>query len=181
MNYYEHLKFAFSFAQFKNLPTSTRITHLAILYKWNAFRSPASFSLSDRELQSLTGLGSNAVTSAKRQLKNLGFIDFKATKAGTLYFLPQGENARFERQVNAPAEAKTLHSAVIPATKSNTKNTTTKTAREGTKILSFKPRNLSQRLENRKRLKIMPLRLFLLNNKFAFDIISENLVKEIFL
>ena len=47
--------------------------------------------------------------------------------------------------------------------------------------MTFKPRNLSQRLENRKRLKIMPLRLFLLNNKFAFDIISENLVKEIFL
>ena len=117
MNYFEHLNHAFAFATFKNLPVASRIAHLAILHKWNACKRPTSFLLTDRELQSLTGLSSsNAITAAKRQLKNFGLIDFKSSKAGTTYFLPQGDGARFGASGRAHSGAKTSATASISAT-----------------------------------------------------------------
>lgn len=136
MNYFEHLNYAFSIAQFKNLPTSTRITHLAILHKWNAFRRTASFSLSDRELQSLTGLGSSAITAAKRHLKNLGLIDFKATKAHTIYKVPS--NAHFESAVSAQTAQNSTQPPNFPTAKSkNNINEEEKSTREGGEDFEF--------------------------------------------
>lgn len=116
MNYFEHLNYAFSFATFKNLPATSRLSHLAILHKWNACKRPTSFLLSDRELQYLTGLSKDAVTAAKRQLKNLGLIDFKANKSGTIYFLPQGEQGRFKGSSQAQSGATNRAAADISYT-----------------------------------------------------------------
>mgnify|MGYP003571330797 CR=1 FL=1 len=126
MNYFEHLNYAFSFAQFKKLPVASRITHLAILHKWNAYRQPSSFSITDRELQSLTGLSSqSAITAAKRQLKNFGLIDFKSQKSGTIYFLPQGDSANFRSSsgaqsvANSSATGSTLTTQKVNVNKNN--------------------------------------------------------------
>lgn len=138
MNYFEHLNYAFSFATFKNLPVASRITHLAILHKWNACRQPHSFLLTDRELQNLTGLSSqNALTAAKRQLKNFGLIDFKAHKSGTIYFLPEGDRCKFERsdsaQLGANNSAQAQFSTTHKVTDNKNKNEKNN-AREGVQL-----------------------------------------------
>lgn len=137
MNYFERLNYAFSYAQIKNLPTSTRITYLTLIHKWNAFKQSASFSLSDRELQNLTGLSSNSITAAKRQLKNLKLIDFKAQKRGTIYFFPK-DNAHFNTSCNAQPDAKTANQASLttPSTNNNINKLNQIRARRG-EILEF--------------------------------------------
>lgn len=113
-DYFDHLNYAFTFWQIKALNSSARLTYLAILYKWNAFRRPTSFKLTDRELQNLTGLGSNCITSAKRTLKNLGLIAFKASKHETMYSLPDVRcNAENNARSNAPIVAKTAHGGLF--------------------------------------------------------------------
>lgn len=119
-DYFDHLNYFFKFAQSRNLPAPARITYLAILYQWNVFRRNASFSLSDRELSSLTGLSiGRPITTAKRQLKNLGLIDFKSNKHGTTYFFKQNSVSRQTSDNVAPPTHKTTHGGYI----SNTENT----------------------------------------------------------
>lgn len=121
-DYFAHLNFAFNVLQARNAEPATRATYFAILYKWNGFKRCRSFNLSDRELQNLTGLGSNATTRAKRKLKNLGLIDFKATRQGTTYFFTETPNTRQEASQVAPTDTQTAHSALFTtATDSNLK------------------------------------------------------------
>lgn len=106
-DYFSHLNFAFSYWQARDLEPSARLTYLTILYKWNAFRRCKSFNLSDRELQNLTGLGSNAITRSKRKLKNLGMIDFKTNRVGTTYFFAETANTHLKPSSNAHSDAQT--------------------------------------------------------------------------
>jgi len=130
MNYFELLTKFLNIAQFRNFQASSRLTYLVLLHKWNALRQPKNFALSDRELSSLTGLGSNAITYAKRQLKNLGFIDFKASRLGTTYFFPENGNARFNARGNAQSETSGLLSTTYNKTN---KKERFKNVREGEK------------------------------------------------
>lgn len=115
-DYFSHLNFAFSYLQFKDTEPNARLTYFAILYKWNAFKRCRSFYLTDRELQSLTGLGSNAITRAKRKLKNLGLIDFRTSRSGTTYFFTETANTHQKPSGNTHSDAKTNAVAVISTT-----------------------------------------------------------------
>lgn len=137
MDYFNALNYFFQFAQFRNLPTSTRIAYLAILHRWNSYRRPASFALSDRELSNLTGLGiGRAITAAKRQLKNLGLIDFKANTHGTTYFL---DGTHHKAASGTPPTTKTPHEGAISNTEpiKNLKEEKEKGAQGENVILTF--------------------------------------------
>lgn len=117
MDYFESLNYFFQFAQFRNLPTSARITYLAILHRWNGFRRPTSFALSDRELSSLTGLGiGRALTQSKRLLKNLGLIDFKSTSRGTTYFFNKNSGTNQTASSDTPPTTNATRTGVISNT-----------------------------------------------------------------
>lgn len=137
MNYFEYLGEFLIIAQFRKLPASSRVTYQAILYKWNALRQPAKFALSDSELMSLTGLGSNAVTSAKRQLKNLGFIDFRSSRKITEYNLTRACEKNNGVHFNVRSNARGGDDALLTATKNNNNNKLKKIAREGGENFEF--------------------------------------------
>lgn len=139
-DYFDHLNYFFKFAQSRNLPASARITYLAILYKWNETRRETSFSLSDRELSSLTGLSiGRVITTAKRQLKNFGLIDFKSTKHGTRYFFKQNSGTRQISNNAAPLTAETPQNGYITNTQNISKKEerTRKGGREEGENLAF--------------------------------------------
>lgn len=98
MNFFEHLSYFFNVSRSKQFSTTTQITYLHILWKWNCLRQPALFQLSDAELSTLTGLERHIITAEKRRLQNLGFIKFKSkhgapTKYSILARQPQNENS----------------------------------------------------------------------------------------
>lgn len=138
LDYFQALNYFFQFAQFRNLPASTRLIYLAILHKWNATRRKTNFALSDRELSSLTGLGiGRVVTQAKRQLKNLGLIDFKSSKSGTTYTVLGGSHQT--TQVATPPTRKPTHGGYFPnsGNSNNQERKVKEKAREGVENLQF--------------------------------------------
>lgn len=138
LDYFQALNYFFQFAQFRNLPASTRLIYLAILHKWNATRRKPNFALSDRELSSLTGLGiGRVVTQAKRQLKNLGLIDFKSSKKGTTYTVLGGSHQT--TKVATPPTRKPTHGGNFPnsGNSSNQERKVKEKAREGIENLQF--------------------------------------------
>lgn len=105
MNFFELLNRFFLEATIRKSPSNARLTYLAILYKWNAFRREPTVRISDKELIDLTNLTQREVTSAKRYLKNVGLLDFTTTSRGTLYKLKWCANCResVEQNVSEPS------------------------------------------------------------------------------
>lgn len=85
MDYFSILNTFLITAPVCKVPASSRFIFMIILAKWNLLKRPAKFTLPDDDLKYLSGMGSNAITHAKRQLKNLGYINFVSTKKGTIY------------------------------------------------------------------------------------------------
>lgn len=93
MTYYDRLNAFFDGLEIKPLKPSSQLLYLHILHEFNRLRMPAQIYATDIRLASQTGLTRQAITDAKRQLKNCGLIDFKTDKhnprAGTRYTLPE--------------------------------------------------------------------------------------------
>ena len=85
MTYFELLNTFLITAPVCKVPATSRFIFMIILAKWNLLKRPVKFTLPDNDLMYLSGMGSNAITHAKRQLKNLGYISFVSTKRGTIY------------------------------------------------------------------------------------------------
>ena len=91
--YYDRLNETFGFFE-SNIPqSSAQLVMLWLLHFNNCFGNAGQFYLSDNRLSLLTNLSKGTITNAKRELKNLGLIDFKSDKKsprqGTLYILPE--------------------------------------------------------------------------------------------
>jgi len=93
MTYYDRLNEFFRRIETEPLPPSAQLVYLHILHENNRLQNPNRFRCTDTRLIGLTGLSANTITSAKRALKNRGYLDFKtdkdARRAGTMYVLPE--------------------------------------------------------------------------------------------
>ena len=86
-----------------NFTAHEQLVGYKLLTICNELRLPTEFRLSDRELQRRTSIKSTqTIVEARRWLKNAGLIDFKATKAGTVYRLlePNTKQAQANRDSN---------------------------------------------------------------------------------
>lgn len=93
MTYYDRLNEFFRRIEVEPLTPSAQLVYLHILHENNRLQNPNRFRCTDTRLIGTTGLSANTITSAKRTLKNRGYLDFKtdkdARRAGTLYILPE--------------------------------------------------------------------------------------------
>ena len=92
-SYYDRLKAAFEGFEQRTLTSSAQLVYLHILHMDNATGRTGLVECTDSRLETLTNLSKNTITDAKRQLKNLGFLDFhtkrNSPRKGTRYILPE--------------------------------------------------------------------------------------------
>ena len=92
-SYYDRLKAAFEGFEQRTLTSSAQLVYLHILHMDNATGRTGLVECTDSRLETLTNLSKNTITDAKRQLKNLGFLDFHTKRnnprKGTRYILPE--------------------------------------------------------------------------------------------
>ena len=97
--YYDRLKATFEGFEEKTPSPSAQLILLHILYLDNCQGRTGLVKCSDSRLALLTGLSSKTITAAKRQLKNLGFLDFKTNskkpRAATVYKLPEPFSVKY--------------------------------------------------------------------------------------
>lgn len=115
-DYFDRLNKAVYYLQLKAVDAPARLAYLMILHKWNDFRRPKQFFLSDRDLQCLTGLSSKSITASKRKLKNLGLIDFKASREGTKYFFTDTADTHSKPCSDTPQTARSTAQPDISTT-----------------------------------------------------------------
>lgn len=101
MTYYDRLNVIYRKFALDPPPVSAQLIMLYLLHINNCHGNAGTFRCSDRYLQNLTGLSKDAITQAKRYLKNKGYLDFKSDKKeATLYVLEQGtEQGRYKGEV----------------------------------------------------------------------------------
>ena len=140
MTYYDRLNESFVLFSQLNLQANEQLVHLHLLHINNSLGNPDEFYCADNRLAILTNLSKDSITSAKRQLKNLGLIDFKTDKHNprkpTLYFLPcsKGKNqakkpAKVQAKIQATFKEKEKESIT-------TTDTTTRTREENLPVNS---------------------------------------------
>lgn len=101
MTYYDRLNAFFDGNEIDPLPPSAQLVYLHLIHENNRLKNPDVFYLTDILLAAKTGLSRQAITDAKRRLKNCGWINFKTDKknprAGTRYSLPENREKNREK------------------------------------------------------------------------------------
>lgn len=101
MTYYDRLNEFFRRIEIEPLPPSAQLVYLHLLHENNRAGNPNRFRCTDTRLVGMTGLSANTITSAKRALKNRGYLNFKTNKdarrEGTIYELPENAELRVKK------------------------------------------------------------------------------------
>lgn len=101
MTYYDRLNAFFDESEVYPLPPAAQLVYLHLIHENNRLKNPNAFCLTDSRLAALTGLSKPAIATAKRVLKNRGWINFKTDKknprAGTRYSLPENREKNREK------------------------------------------------------------------------------------
>lgn len=119
MTYYDRLNAFFDKNEINPLPPSAQLVYLHILHENNRLRNPEVFYITDMQLTFTTGLAKQAVTDAKRRLKNAGLIDFKTDKknprAGTRYTLPDTTEPTKKQNIESDGRQIDTNNVIISA------------------------------------------------------------------
>lgn len=109
MTYYDWLNVFFKRIEQDNLTPSAQLVMLHLLHLNNCLGNVSTFRYSDRYLQNRTGLSKDAITQAKRLLKNKGYLDFKGDKKqATLYILKGEEQGSYQGEMQGVNQDKYL-------------------------------------------------------------------------
>ena len=78
--YYDALNDFYKLNEQEPLAPAAQLVYLHLLHRNNRLGNRGLVQVSDRALETMTGLAKQSVTRAKQSLKNRGLIDFKTDK-----------------------------------------------------------------------------------------------------